>query len=400
MFAINAVTDKSNGGASVASLTKAKDHWLLDCQIIHSNYPWPFCEVTISFVTNKKQQATPLLDLSSFSRANVYAKYIADKNTSIRFQLRSFNQAYSTMDDPDSWKYNSIEYWPNKNQYPVSIPMSSLQVATWWLNERAIPIENSSPEFKQIALLEIATGVNVQPGRYQLKIERIEFIGKIFSNTQVYTFVIIMWISAALFGLLINNKRAKQKLDKAIKRTKELKQLNRLLNVESEALKQRAVRDPLTGALNREGVESIFSEEIKILSLMFIDIDHFKAINDNYGHAIGDEILVAFAQLISENSRSTDFLVRWGGEEFLLICPNTNLKESSELADSLRQLINNTDWVEDIKLSASFGVAQRSDESSSQLIARADQALYKAKVQGRNKVVVSKPQELDSSVII
>ncbi len=168
--------------------------------------------------------------------------------------------------------------------------------------------------------------------------------------------------------------------------------------MESKALKNQAERDPLTGALNRNGIEAIFTNEIEDLSLMFIDIDHFKPINDNYGHAIGDEILIAFVKLISENSRSTDFLARWGGEEFLLICPNTKLKEATELAESFRNLLMNHQWVNEIKLTASFGVAQKTKESVTDFIERADKALYSAKAQGRNRVVTSKRTPIDSSI--
>ncbi|MEW6990134.1 GGDEF domain-containing protein [Colwelliaceae bacterium 6441] len=400
-YSATAITDRSinNKDGSTATLTTHDDHFLLDCQIIKSDYAWPFCEVTFNFVMNKQNKKLPPIDLSSLTSVKVSANYVGKNSAGIRFQLRSFNPVYSTYNNDASWKYNGLEYWPEKNTYPVSFNLNALQVSTWWLLENEIPIEHSAPEFDQVMVLEIATGNRILPGHYQLKIEKIEFIGKLFKNREVFAFVILMWIFAAVFGLFINLKRSKIKLAKSIQRTIELKQLNRLLNVESKELKNQAERDPLTGALNRSGIESIFTSEIQVLSLIFIDIDHFKPINDQHGHAIGDEILIEFVKIISENSRGTDFLSRWGGEEFLLICPNTHLKEASELAESLRVILSEHHWSHNIKLTASFGVAQKEDEAVDKFIERADQALYAAKARGRNTVVISSHTDnIDSTI--
>ncbi|MCO4799991.1 MAG: GGDEF domain-containing protein, partial [Colwelliaceae bacterium] len=311
----------ANNGKSTVKLIKNKDHFLLDCQIIPSDYNWPFCEITFSFTSENDNNIYTPLDLSEYKQVNISALYTSKNSAGVRFQLRTFNPAYASLENQSSWKYNGLEYWPDQNTNPVIIPMNALQVSTWWLIEQEIPIEYSAPEFDKVMVLEIATGNDIRPGNYQLRLDKIEFIGKIFTNNQVYAFIIFLWVFAAVSGLFINLKRSKIKLEKSISRTKELRQLNKLLNVESQELKDQSERDHLTGALNRSGIEPIFTNEIKTLSLIFIDIDHFKPINDNHGHAIGDKILIEFVKVISENSRSTDFLSRWGGEEFLLICP-------------------------------------------------------------------------------
>ncbi|WP_286234715.1 GGDEF domain-containing protein [Thalassotalea sediminis] len=389
-----AVTDTANGGSSKAKLHTKGDSYLLDCHIVKSDYPWPFCEVTFAVGVNEKNELDTPLDLSPYTSAHIFAKYISDNKASFRFQLRTYNERYSSPTDDSTWKYNGIEYWPEKNTYPVEIPLDAMQVATWWLLEQEIPIAYASPEFDQVLILELATGNHMKPGHYQIEIERIEFSGKVFTNKQVFTFIIAMWVFAAIIGLVMNLYRSKEKLILLEKRAHELKQLNRLLNVKSQELKDQVERDPLTGALNRKGIEHVFTNEIKTLSLMFIDIDHFKPLNDRYGHNIGDIILKDFVKLISENCRSTDFLARWGGEEFLLICPNTKLLEANELAEDLRQLIAQHHFVQDIKITASFGLAQKENESVSALIERADVALYAAKAQGRNKVVISNNVDL------
>ena len=205
----------------------------------------------------------------------------------------------------------------------------------------------------------------------------------------MYGFIAAMWIVAALVLLAFNGLRASRNLKVVTRQAKELKQLNRLLNVETESLKNMAERDPLTGALNRSGIKPIFTQELKLLSLIFMDIDHFKQINDRHGHGMGDAVLKEVVRLVQYNCRATDCLARWGGEEFLLVCPNTDSFAAQDLAESLRLLIEENHWVHDERLTASFGVAQRLNETNSDFIKRADMALYDAKAQGRNRVVVA-----------
>ncbi|HEX7764349.1 MAG TPA: GGDEF domain-containing protein, partial [Cellvibrio sp.] len=144
--------------------------------------------------------------------------------------------------------------------------------------------------------------------------------------------------------------------------------------------------------LNRDGIAPVFehawdSHNHQQLSLIFIDIDNFKKINDDHGHNRGDEVLRLFAQVLTENTRAQDFLARWGGEEFVLACPDTTVKNATALAEKLRLAIQHTSWPQGLSITASFGVAQmHAHESPTDFIARADQALYEAKAQGRNGV--------------
>jgi diguanylate cyclase (GGDEF)-like protein len=152
--------------------------------------------------------------------------------------------------------------------------------------------------------------------------------------------------------------------------------------------------DPLTGALNREGLRDFLLQQWQGemptsagMSVLFADLDHFKRINDNYGHAIGDEVLKQFALLVKGEIRKSDGLVRWGGEEFLVVCPATQLPEAAKLAEKLRASVANTAWPNHILVTCSCGVATREEgEEFSSLIKRADDALYQAKHAGRNRV--------------
>lgn len=155
------------------------------------------------------------------------------------------------------------------------------------------------------------------------------------------------------------------------------------------------VTDRLTNVYNRVKIDEIIEMELKkkkrydhTFSIILIDVDYFKIVNDTYGHLVGDTILKEFAAILKENVRNTDYVGRWGGEEFIIICPQTDINGASSLAEHLRGQIEESDFTTAGKKTASFGVAVCSEEDNLQsLIDNADKALYRAKKGGRNQVV-------------
>ena len=166
-------------------------------------------------------------------------------------------------------------------------------------------------------------------------------------------------------------------------------------------LQQMATKDWLTGLNNRgmfvEIGQSLITQSMqqnKPLSLLMLDIDFFKQINDNHGHFVGDQVLKQISKTLQKGTRSNDTLARYGGEEFVIILPNTTSEESLELAQKIRVMIENTplprEESKDIKYTVSIGVAQTSlkIDTLDELTRCADIALYKAKESGRNNVSV------------
>ncbi|WP_324172798.1 diguanylate cyclase [Sulfurimonas sp.] len=153
-------------------------------------------------------------------------------------------------------------------------------------------------------------------------------------------------------------------------------------------------KDKLTNLYNRSKLDEVLQYEYeaakrydKNLSLIFIDIDYFKLVNDSCGHLVGDEVLVQFANLLKNNLRKSDLIGRWGGEEFIIICSNSNILDATQLAEKLRILIENFNFNMVKKKTASFGVtAYRKGDSIKSLLNRVDRALYMAKKLGRNRV--------------
>lgn len=159
-----------------------------------------------------------------------------------------------------------------------------------------------------------------------------------------------------------------------------------------EMLRQASENDALTGIYNRLKLDEILYHEIArfrryetSLSLIFIDIDSFKAINDQFGHLVGDRILIELSNCLSQNLRETDYIGRWGGEEFLIICTDTNGHQALEVAEKMRRHIESHEFKRPKKVTASFGISEIvAEDDITTLTKRADQALYKAKEAGRN----------------
>ncbi|MFO7912477.1 MAG: diguanylate cyclase [Desulfotignum sp.] len=163
----------------------------------------------------------------------------------------------------------------------------------------------------------------------------------------------------------------------------------------NELLEKQASTDALTGIFNRMKFNTSLTKEIQRaqryntpLSLIIFDIDHFKLVNDTYGHLAGDNVLKNLVRLVASNLRETDIFARWGGEEFVIQTPETTLDGALKLAEKLRSKIESHDFSEPEKITTSFGVttSQKGDNNLS-LINRADEALYRAKESGRNQVV-------------
>ncbi len=152
--------------------------------------------------------------------------------------------------------------------------------------------------------------------------------------------------------------------------------------------------DSLTGLFNRrkgwETLEREITRAIRYdrpLSVIMFDIDHFKAINDKYGHLTGDGVLNAISEIVQENLRSTDVLVRWGGEEFIIISTETNLHNAGLVAERLRLSIERNLLPKVEKVTVSFGVVQMEKEDNVvSLMQRVDNRMYQAKSSGRNRV--------------
>ncbi|MCG9727627.1 GGDEF domain-containing protein [Vibrio brasiliensis] len=160
-------------------------------------------------------------------------------------------------------------------------------------------------------------------------------------------------------------------------------------------LREQAMTDPLTSLLNRRGFHNLFdNQQTNVTShqgacFIICDIDNFKTINDNYGHDIGDETLIRLSKILKSNIDQPNFVVRWGGEEFIIVLFSHSIHQASVIANHLKNSISSTYFNQAGSVSASFGISQlKPNEAKEYAISRADKALYIAKKNGKNRVEI------------
>lgn len=174
-----------------------------------------------------------------------------------------------------------------------------------------------------------------------------------------------------------------------------MKEMNQALKIRATKFEELSVVDHLTGVYNRVKFELELKKEIDrvsrykapAFSVIFFDVDHFKKVNDTYGHSAGDLVLQQISHCISKQMRLTDIFARWGGEEFVAILPSTNLESALVVAEKLRASVSALEFPEVGHVTCSFGVGEyRPQDNFHSIILRADKAMYQAKANGRNRV--------------
>lgn len=233
----------------------------------------------------------------------------------------------------------------------------------------------------------VATGIYLDDLEVHIELER-QKLNAVYDSQKLASRLLIavtMFFTAILIFLFERNiSRLVYSYEQEIKGyTKELEILS--------------TTDKLTGLSNRLFLDGILEKELekskrykKTFSIILIDIDSFKRVNDTFGHQVGDTLLKEFSALLTLNTRSSDAVGRWGGEEFLIICMEAGQQGAVQLAETLREKVASYDFSTVGDISASFGVSSFQDQDTPErIIERADKALYQAKRQGRNRVMVS-----------
>lgn len=240
-------------------------------------------------------------------------------------------------------------------------------------------------------LTHIIDVVNVWHGYYY-----IEGGAKVATGLISITTAIVLWRLVPVVVALPSRNDMAVKVMELQQARDALAENNRSLEAKvaqrTQELERLASRDPLTNLLNRREIVRILDIEIDRaqrqkapLSVLMLDLDNFKQINDSFGHQVGDGVLRSSADSLVEGSRKTDFVGRIGGEEFLILLPNTGYATALQLAERYRSGIENT--ADNVHYTCSIGVAElRVGEHPDKLMQRADQALYAAKNSGRNTV--------------
>ncbi|MBE4397489.1 GGDEF domain-containing protein [Vibrio parahaemolyticus] len=397
-FNIYATKDASEGGLSTADITYDAQSLVLNCELKKSSYSWPYCGISVYTDVAKPTHG---IDLSNYHTIRLklhYEEVGNGQNPSheLRLYLRNYNPEYSKPDDEYTIKYNGMQFSPSNFSETIEIPIKNLQVMTWWLADNKVDIEHSAPEFSNITRIDIATGSGAALGQHKIVIDKIEFEGAYLAQETLLFALLFSWMALGLAFSLHELRKNRAAYEKAKRRHRHLEKVNGTLRAQNYEFAELAHRDALTGAMNRHAVQTWLEQQARqvrwghsTLSILYMDLDNFKKINDKFGHQMGDDILREFVMVVASSIAPDDRLVRWGGEEFVVFCPDTNIEQAVKKAEMIRKNVANHLWVHGEALTCSIGVAQMQNERVTETMARADEVLYLAKSNGRNRVEVN-----------
>jgi len=336
--------------------------------------------------------ATQGLDLSRFRSLNLALRYTGDARY-LRIAIRDFDPRFSRAEDPNSSKFNSVNLHPKDFAQPLSIGLSEFAVPEWWVGQYDLPRDLVHPDLRNSTAFSIDLLGALDGTRHEIQIDKVEFTGDWISAESWYLGILCVWMVLGTAYGISQWLRMRRK-------HREQRRKIRDLETEKEKYQKLSTLDALTRVLNRHGIEQ-FVESLRAghmpAGVIVIDLDHFKKVNDQRGHYVGDRVLKTVGEILRAQTRNTDGLGRWGGEEFVLVCPGASLATAADLAEKLRHTITDTNFIPEdpLSITASFGVAAtHGDQSFEDAFRQADQALYLAKSRGRNCVVAAAQDQL------
>lgn len=370
-------TDRENGGRSIITPISPL-RW--SCEL-RTGFEYPYCGYELQFDGQRSMQG---IDLSNLHSISLTLRYIGPGKT-LRFHLKNSDPAYSKPFVGKSAKFNKVEFPAESGKVQtVNFNLSDFSVADWWLHESGVVSKLGHPQFDNVTSLDFQTGSEPALGLHRFEIREITIRKAALTSAQWYLGLLGMWVVLIGAFLIHRIRNLKGELDKR-------QALQALTLRQAEEAEEAARRDHLTQVFNRRGIAERF-EKLPVASgvaLILIDIDRFKSVNDRFGHSRGDDVLAAVAALIKRHVRGGDTVARWGGEEFLVLCPDIGEADALFIAEKIRRRIEHARFEECGKITASFGVhcAQSTEADLTELVSLADLALYSAKRQGRNRVL-------------
>jgi diguanylate cyclase (GGDEF)-like protein len=381
--AIFAYVDETEQNAGVEWIDEANHHWRC---FRHAAVIVQYCGYNLILT----EQPGLGLDLSQYNRLELRVRYRGTAG-GLRLFMRHYNPLYSNEEDGNTEKYMSVHIKASELEHRVVVDIDEFRVADWWLHQHDLPRHQARPESSNITLLGIGFDEGFPPGDHEVAIENLVLVGAWVSEKDWYLGILASWMLTIIafairqwLALRNQTRRDRQRIDE--------------LASENVALTLLSNVDTLTEVLNRRGIEQAVHELLNQqgndnLTLILLDIDNFKQLNDSHGHDAGDQVLKQMAARLMKNTRRNDRVGRWGGEEFLLMCPQTDIDSGYALAEKIRRTIAATDFTVNglsINITASFGVSAIHRKGSFVTAFRqADHALYEAKKRGRNCSVIA-----------
>jgi len=326
-------------------------------------------------------------DLSGYTNLNLEMSYQGSAEQ-LKLFFRNADPAYTKEGDGNSAQFNFTmirkEHILNNS---ISIELSELTVADWWMNQYNHPRKYAKPSFKHIAAIGIDfSGNNFDNTAHKITLKEISLTGPYISKPNYYLSILTIWMLSVFCILSLRLFEEQKKRNLLAVKNKSLKQ-------QSAEYKTQSHYDLLTKQLNRRGFEYQLNQNPLTSDISYfiilIDLDHFKKLNDTFGHSAGDTVLQEVAVALKQGLRQNDLFARWGGEEFIVLIKADNLENAVQLAEKLRNIIAaiKLTAIEGMPITTSLGIAKwGEDEEFESAFNRADKNLYLAKAEGRNRV--------------
>lgn len=376
---LRVVDDRSSGGSSRGELVGGASGGpiAMRCEM-GPGFAWPYCELQVEMVGRD-------LDLRAFSHIRLWLHAEGPTQdhgpAQVRVFLRNFDPAYSGKGEGIDLKPHEIVFAPGDQPVPVEVRLSQFMVSSWWAQSHPLPVPLMGPQLERIRVFSLSTGGQAAPGTHLIRLDRAELVGNWVAPETFRLGLVGLWMFSLLGYLAWESWTVHGRLRRSMKR--------------SRALEKMALRDPLTRVANRDGLNRAIELLLQVqgemsfpLSVVFVDADHFKRVNDEHGHEVGDQVLVLLARTLRANLPRDDLLARWGGEEFVIVMPQTPAEEATAVAERLRMVMARTEWPAGLQVTASWGVAQATTPAEVDAALReADQAMYRAKHAGRDRVI-------------
>lgn len=349
-----------------------------------------FCGYSL-FLPHALEDVTQGHDFSGYEGLNVSIRYEGEAQR-LRVFLRNYSSAYAGQDVWDSTKFMSINTLRSDLVNEAFFSLSEFSVADWWILARDIGREHAAPEFTNV----VSFGIDfLTPGVHKVKVEKIEFVGAWVAPEQLYFSIIMFWLALVFWEGAHRFYLMRVHSSKTNEVISNLVSSYQRLEVEKREYRALSTTDTLTGIMNRSGIDQFLKRLFDDgshrddIGVILLDVDHFKDVNDTRGHDAGDRILQQMSRIVLENTRQHDAFGRWGGEEFILICPQSSPHSLHFLAEKLRQKIASHVFEPEqpLQLTVSMGATiVAASEAFEAAFKRADEALYEAKRSGRNRV--------------
>lgn len=337
-------------------------------------------------------------DFSQFTELHWHLDYEGEAG-SLRYFFRNREPGFSELGDDQTYKFMQSLISVDFLESDLVIGLDEFYVAEWWLTEYSVPRALSRPSFERISTVGIDLPHSSPMGDHTFQLHSAELVGVWVSREGWYGGIITTWLLVLASAGTAHLVRLRRSVLQERQQRVEVAERNRQLQSQSDEYRELSRQDQLTGMLNRHGlaeaIERLFASPEDTLSLLVLDIDHFKPLNDNHGHDVGDQVLRQLGALLMGSVRQTDRAARWGGEEFVILLPATALADAETIAGKLREKIGleRYEALPDQSVTVSVGVGERHPgEDYHELFKRVDRALYQAKATGRNRVVVARGQ--------